>query len=196
MTDLTAIEAGENFLEHYGVLGMKWGRTKADGNSAVPKGRNKDYSGNQRKRDRQIYGAGGTRRVNKKMNKGDSISVARGDEKTRRDRVMSKNKYARQGGKVAGAVGGVVLANVAMSGVRKLATSKKGMQFLAKAMGIKSREGAKVLYDGLQVSKKVLSDPVIVLGASAAAAKVGEMLSGDIGVAANMRSHGYNPDRK
>ena len=42
MTDLTAIEAGENFLEHYGVLGMKWGRTKADGNSAVKKARSDD----------------------------------------------------------------------------------------------------------------------------------------------------------
>lgn len=89
-------------LEHYGVLGMKWGVRKER------KGKNKDYTAQREKRDRQVYGARGSRRINKSMNKGDRISVARGAEKSRRDRVINNNKYARQGGKVAGAVAGVV----------------------------------------------------------------------------------------
>ena len=34
MTDISKLPLSE--LKHYGVLGMKWGRTKADGDSAVP----------------------------------------------------------------------------------------------------------------------------------------------------------------
>ena len=88
MTDLTAVEAGENFLEHYGVLGMKWGRTKADGNSAVPsraekkqanKDRNLDIKTarlNQVKRGRQYEEAQGdfyVSRTNKGQDKTEKI---------------------------------------------------------------------------------------------------------------------------
>lgn len=33
----------EEYFEHYGVLGMKWGRRKADGNSAVSSGPSADH---------------------------------------------------------------------------------------------------------------------------------------------------------
>ena len=68
-------------LEHVGVKGMKWGVRK----------KNPNYTNNQIKRDRQIYGKRGSNRINKALNKGDSISVARGDEKTRRDRLILRS---------------------------------------------------------------------------------------------------------
>lgn len=34
----------DEFLEHYGVPGMKWGRRKSSGNSAVPRPVSEDYA--------------------------------------------------------------------------------------------------------------------------------------------------------
>ena len=82
-----------NELNHHGVKGMKWGVRK-----------NENYSADQRKRDKGIYGSGGVRRINRSMNKGHSISSARSKEAGR------IYKYRRMGtalGSVGGAVGGV-----------------------------------------------------------------------------------------
>lgn len=180
------IEATEDFLAHYGVEGMRWGQRK---NSDA----NPDYSADQRKRDKQIYGRGGVRRINRNLNAGDSISTARGSEKTRRDAVLGRNKYVRQGGKVAGVVGGVVLANVGISALTNVASKAvyktrygKGLNWINMAL----------TSDAMKQTISVLNTPQARVAASSGAAYVGNMLAGDIAVGINTRAAGYNPNRK
>lgn len=174
----------DEFLEHVGVKGMKWGVRK----------RNPDYSNNQQKRDRQIYGKGGSRRINKNMNKGDSISVARGDEKTRRDRVMGRNKYVRQGGKVAGAVAGVTVANLGLTYASRAINTDLGKSIIGKVM--KATTGSSSVEAGVQIATLAMNNPFVRVVASSGAAKVGTMLAGDAAVSANMRLNGYDPSRR
>lgn len=168
----------DNELAHYGVKGMKWGKR-----------RNPDYTDQQVKRDVQVYGKRGASRINKSLNDGNSISVARGDEKTRRDRVMGKNKYVRQGGKAAAAVGGVAAANVAISGLRKATYTAAGQRFLNSTLGSGAGMAAMRVAD-------IASSPAARVVVSAGAAKVGSMLAGDAAVGLNMRLHGYDPNRR
>lgn len=167
-------DAGE-FLAHYGKLGMKWG-----------KHRNAGYSDNQIERDRQIYGAGGAKRINEHLNNGHSISVARGAEKTRRDSVLGKNKYARQGGKVGGAVLGGAAALVATHYAKKALESPAGHAATTKLLG---QLGGNLAYT-------IVANPIIRGVAVGAAGKVGSMAFGDAAVSINTRSHGYDPRRK
>lgn len=175
-SDETPDSPVDNFLAHYGVMGMRWGKRKQAAN----------YENNQVKRDRQVYGDRGTRRINKELSNGTNISTARGYEKTRRDRVMSKNKYARQGGKVAGAVAGGAVGLVGASLARRAANSSTGRSILNSVLG---REGGTIV-------STLISNPIATGAITLGAAKVGEMMSGDIGVAVNMRSHGYDPNRR
>ena len=162
-------------LLHYGVVGMRWGKRTNPG-----------YQHNQIKRDTQVYGKRGATRINKALNAGDSISVARGSEKTRRDRVMGKNKYVRQVGKIGGAATGAVVGFLAARGLAKAANSQHGRAMVNKLLGNEYGTLANV----------VLNNPIFLAGAAAGAAKVGHMLSGDIAVGINMRAHGYDPNRK
>lgn len=178
------IKATEDFLAHYGVEGMRWGQRRGELSKSNP-----DYNSDQRKRDKQIYGRGGVKRINKNLNSGDSISTARGSEKTRRDRVFGRNKYVRQGGKVAGAVGGVVLANVGISALSKVAKTGPARTFVSKIFG--SGAGA-----SLSTIANFANTPAVRLAASSGAAYVGNMLAGDIAVSVNTRAAGYDPSRK
>lgn len=179
MDFLITDDAGEEYLAHHGVLGMKWGHRKADS-------RNANYSDQQYKRDKQIYGARGAKKINKSMNKGNSISVARGDEKTRRDRVRSKSKYVRQGGKVVGVGAGIAAGIGAGRVINHAARSAQGKMVLNKILG---REGG-------AIASQVLSSPLVMAAASAGAVKVADMFSGDVAVSAYERAHGYKPYRK
>lgn len=180
----------EESLAHYGVPGMKWGKRKS---------RNADYSDQQRKRDAQVYGRGGVKRINKAMNEGDKIGVARGAEKTRRDRTIAKNPYARQVGKIAGAGVGVVAMNVGISAAKKAAYSPATVSFLSKAFGKASpgvQNGVINTMIGARKVSSLMDTPEVRAIASAGAAAIGQKLSGDIAVGINMRSKGYDPNRK
>ena len=174
----------DDFLAHYGVEGMRWGQRKTELSTPNP-----NYSADQRKRDKQVYGRGGVKRVNKNLNKGDSISTARGSEKLRRDKVLGRNKYVRQGGKVAGAVGGVVLANVGLNVLSKAASSRVGRSFANKLLG--SGGGS-----ALNSAILVMNTPAVRAVASTGAAYAGQMMAGDIAVSINTRAGGYDPNRK
>lgn len=165
----------EDFLAHYGVKGMRWGKRK-----------NPNYTDQQVKRDVQVYGKRGAKRINKSLNDGNSISVARGDEKTRRDGVMSKNKYVRQGGKIAGAVGGAAVGLAAVQLARKAANTSVGKSFLEKFL---PREA-------VQSVSGLLSNPATSAAVSLGVGAIGNMMAGDIAVSANMRAHGYDPNRR
>ena len=94
-----------DYLIHYGVKGMKWGVRKD----------NPNYSAEQRKRDKSVYGRGGVRRINRSMNKGHSISSARSREASRiyrtRRTAVAAGKVGSIAGGVAGAIGGYHAAN-------------------------------------------------------------------------------------
>lgn len=164
----------EEFFKHAGVKGMKWGKRQ-----------NPNYSNQQAKRDAQVYGNRGSKRINNAMNKGDQISTARGAEKTRRDNVMSKNKYVRQVGKLAGGVVGAGIGIATTVGLNKLASSSAGMAAAGKVFG-KSDVFVRALNDS----------PIVLAAITAGAAKVGYMMAGDAAVSVNMRARGYNPNRK
>lgn len=181
----------ELYLTHHGIKGMKWGIRKSR--------QNPDYKTNQRKRDQQVYGKRGMRRINKAMNKGDSVSVARGAEKTRRDNVIAKNKYARQGGNIAGAAAGFVATNVGLSAIAKAAFSQKTTRVLGTLFKNAPFSVQKKVWAASVVAKQVtstLNDPIIKTVISASMAKVGSMAAGDLAVSARMRARGYDPNRK
>lgn len=165
-----------DFLMHFGKKGMKWGHrtNRAPG-----------YTDDQVKRDKQVYGNRGANRINKNMLKGDNISTARGSEKTRRDRVMNKNKYVRQFGKLAGGAVGAVVGFIGSKQLSNLANTAKGSKIVNKMLGQYS-----------EVAKYALSNPAVQFAIASGAAQVGYMLSGDAAVSANMRLHGYDPNRR
>lgn len=162
-------------LEHYGVQGMRWGK----------RGQAANYSTQQAKRDVQVYGKRGAKRVNKSLHDGNQISTARGDEKTRRDNVMGKNKYVRQVGKLGGGALGAGIGFAAIRGLGSLAVSNAG-QIAAR----------KILGQHADAAISALNSPLAMGAVTLGAAKVGHMMSGDIAVGVNMRAHGYNPNRK
>jgi len=102
-----------NELMHYGILGMKWGIRRyqnPDGTltEAGKKRYAENYSEEQRKRDKQVYGRAGVRRINKRMLRGDSISAARSAEA---NKIYGHRRAAITGGQVGstiGTVGGAV----------------------------------------------------------------------------------------
>ena len=164
----------EAFFEHAGVKGMKWGKRQ-----------NPNYSNQQAKRDAQVYGNRGAKRINKAMNSGDQISTARGAEKTRRDNAMSKNKYVRQGGKLAGGAAGAAVGFAATLAVKGITNSAPGRMVANRLLGQYS-----------MVAIRALNSPVATAAITAGAAKVGYMMAGDAAVSVNMRARGYNPNRK
>jgi hypothetical protein len=183
-------EQKEEFLAHHGIKGMRWGH----------RGKSENYSDQQVKRDAQIYGKRGTQRINRSITKGDQISVARGDEKTRRDKVMGRNKYVRQGGKMAGAVGGAAVGYLAVKGLSALVESDLGRAAVLKVMGSGTRNSfmaSTLAYHQIREGINAYAESPLIQGMVAVgAAKIGHMLAGDIAVNVNMRAHGYDPNRK
>lgn len=155
---------------------MKWGVRKD----------NPNYSKSQRNRDKEVYGKRSVKRINKLMNKGNSVSTARSSEKTRRDKVRSKSKYVRQGGKIAGGVAGAVTGFTLYSVASKAMKSPKAKALTKKWLGD----------FGSETLDMAMNNPVVMAAVAGGTAKVGTMFSGDLAVSAYERAHGYNPNRR
>ena len=99
-------------LYHHGVKGQKWGVRRfqnRDGTStsAGKKRRADNYSDEQRKRDSRVYSKGASKRINKRMLNGESVSGARSAEADRISRYRKAAGTAGTVGKVIGTVAGV-----------------------------------------------------------------------------------------
>lgn len=192
MSDMTY----DDYLAHYGVKGMKWGKRKSN--------RNENYSDDQMRRDGQVYGKRGAKRINSNMNKGDSVSTARSVEKTRRDTVKSKavdirgrtdlsRKFKQAVGGAVGVAGGGVAATKAMDGLGKLATSNVGQRaltHLTKDPIVSAKLGASI---NLLTSNKEYRKY-----ATAGGAAVGGMMGAGAPRTAStayVKAKGYNPNR-
>lgn len=68
-----------NYLRHYGVRGMKWGVIRSANHHSITK-QKKKYDKYDRELDRINYGKRGQRRIEKRIEKGNSKTVARGKE--------------------------------------------------------------------------------------------------------------------
>ena len=181
-------------LEHHGILGMRWGHRK-DKTSKLTD----NYSTEQFNRDKIIYGNGGAKRINKSISNGYNVSTARSKEKTHRDHVISKNKYFRQGGKVAVGVGTAVGSYAALSAVGKFADSLSGRRLIYRILGLnKENNMHKVVasLDKMDNAIQIINDPAIKGIIATGAATTASLLGGDIAVSAHMRVNGLDPNRK
>ena len=98
---------------------MKWGVRKEPQNSS--------YSEKQRKRDLEVYGRGGVKRINRSMNEGSSISGARSKEADRINKARRKATVAGQVGSTVGQMGGAA-AGVILSKYAKTKISDEALQ--------------------------------------------------------------------
>lgn len=114
-------------LYHYGVKGMKWGVRKDRGLLPGSQTWNQNYSEKQRTRDEAVYGRGGVKRINKSLNKGQTISGARSIEADRINTARRKARVAGQVGNTAGKIGGAV-AGLVLSKYAKQKISDESMQ--------------------------------------------------------------------
>lgn len=159
----------DDYLAHYGVLGMKWGvrnYQNKDGSLTV-EGKLR-YSSDQYKRDKSVYGRSGANRIRKRIGKGESVSGARSREA---DRIGSARKSASIAGDIGQAVGRIT------GGITGAALGYQGAKIVSRITGTDP-----TLYGAMATS-------AIALGAQAVGSKLGRQ----IGATSIMAIYGYDP---
>lgn len=162
-----------DYLCHHGIKGMKWGvrRFQNKDGSLTPEGQ-KRYSDEQYRRDEQIYGRLGARRIQRNVEKhGDSVSGARSVEARRL-------KSARMRAQIGGQVGAGVGAGVGM--IVGLGSGRIARDIL--------REHGNIDIDDATVTA------LAGIGASTFGA-LGSTLGRHVGRGTTMLSSGYSPDK-
>ena len=112
----------DDFIEHHGVLGMKWGVRK-ERRAAELKARNEHYRKNLMVKDLSnaytTYGKGGVKRISKNVDKGYSLSESKALESRRRERNKKIAKAAKTVGIAAASLGGGYAVGTVARGVLK-----------------------------------------------------------------------------
>ena len=113
-------------ITHYGVKGMHWGTRKAKDDSP-----NARYSARRRAEDKQVYGKGGVKRINRRLNSGMKLQKAQ------------QREAWRSVGKAAIAIGSVHAARILLANkdvlaqkVAVRAETKRGQAATANIMGL------------------------------------------------------------
>jgi hypothetical protein len=116
----------ESSVAHYGVKGMHWGVRKQHDDSP-----NARYSSRRRVEDKKVYGKGGVKRINRRMNTGMKLQKA-----------QTREAWRKVGTGTAIAVGvraaALVIAhrNEVAYGIAKRAETKRGQAAAANVMGL------------------------------------------------------------
>ena len=133
-------------LYHFGVKGMKWGVRRAKmkeqrDRRAELKKPNPNYGKWQRFADRQVYGKRGERRINKRMNKGQSHLRA---QATEAGQQVAKGYLAYKAVQFITSPKGQRIAGMAMSKAFNLLRNRHGQETVGNAL---KEIGNKVIID-------------------------------------------------
>ena len=136
----------ESELYHFGVKGMKWGVRRAKmkeqrARRAELKKPNPNYGKWQRFADRQVYGKRGERRINKRMNKGQSHLRA---QATEAGQQVAKGYLAYKAVQFITSPKGQRIAGMAMSKAFNLLRNRHGQETVGNAL---KEIGNKVIID-------------------------------------------------
>lgn len=88
-----------NELYHYGIKGQKWGVRRfenRDGSLTDAGKKRYDYSDKQRRQDARLYGRRAPKRIQKRLENGESLLSARHVEATRKKRIGKVKTYAKR----------------------------------------------------------------------------------------------------
>ena len=130
-------------LYHFGVKGMKWGVRRAERKArrAELKKPNANYGKWQRLADRQVYGRGGERRINRRMNKGQSHFRA---QATEAGQQVAKGYLAYKAFTFITSPDGQRIAGMAISKAFNLLRNRHGQETVGNAL---KEIGNKVIID-------------------------------------------------
>ena len=111
----------EEFISHYGVPGMKWGKRKASSETPRASG----YSDRMVSNDTKRLGKKSVKNINDAVAGGKSLKTARNEEYDRRATQRSKRNAAIVGAGVLGVMYGPLIAEVAVRSLNSAVLAKR-----------------------------------------------------------------------